>query len=61
MNRRIIIAALAPLPLLMGAQTAYDAYQISRYDLRGTARFMSMELSVPLEAISPFSVRTQVV
>lgn len=42
MNRRIIIAALAPLPLLMGAQTAYDAYQISRYDLRGTARFMSM-------------------
>lgn len=42
MKKRILLAAIAPLPLLMGAQTAYDAYQISRYDLRGTARYMSM-------------------
>ncbi len=33
-------AALLPAALM--AQTAVDAYQLSRYDLRGTARFMSM-------------------
>lgn len=42
MKKRTLIAAIAPLPLFLGAQTAYDAYQISRYDLRGTARYMSM-------------------
>lgn len=42
MNKRIIAAAILALPLAMMAQTAIDAYQLSRYDLRGTARFMSM-------------------
>ena len=36
----LIAAGLAPL--MMSAQSATDAYQISQYDLKGTARFMSM-------------------
>lgn len=42
MNKRLISAFVATLPLLAIGQTAFDAYQMSRYDLRGTARFMSM-------------------
>lgn len=42
MNKRVLSAIIAALPLTMMAQTAIDAYQMSRYDLRGTARFMSM-------------------
>lgn len=42
MNKRVIFAILAALPLGAFAHTAVDAYQLSRYDLRGTARFMSM-------------------
>lgn len=42
MNKHIISAIAAALPLLASAQTATEAYQLSRYDLRGTARFMSM-------------------
>lgn len=42
MNKRIISATLVAIPLLAMSQTAIDAYQLSRYDLRGTARFMSM-------------------
>lgn len=42
MNKRVFSAIAALLPMAMMAQTAVDAYQMSRYDLRGTARFMSM-------------------
>lgn len=42
MNKRILFAISAALALPVMAQTAIDAYQLSRYDLRGTARFMSM-------------------
>ena len=42
MKKRILIAVASALPVIAGAQTAVDAYQLSRYDLRGTARFMSM-------------------
>lgn len=42
MNKRLISALLAALPVTLMAQTAIDAYQMSRYDLRGTARYMSM-------------------
>lgn len=42
MNKRIVTAITAAIPLLVMSQTAFDAYQLSRYDLRGTARFMSM-------------------
>lgn len=42
MKKRVFSALCAALPLAMFAQTAIDAYQLSRYDLRGTARFMSM-------------------
>ncbi len=42
MNKRILFALSAALALPVMAQTAIDAYQLSRYDLRGTARFMSM-------------------
>ncbi len=41
-NKRIAIAIMAAMPLMAMSQTAFDAYQLSRYDLRGTARFMSM-------------------
>ncbi len=36
----LIAAGFAPL--MMSAQSATDAYQVSQYDLKGTARFMSM-------------------
>ncbi len=42
MNKRVISAIAAVLPLAVMAQTAVDAFQMSRSDLRGTARFMSM-------------------
>lgn len=42
MNKRLLFAIAAATPLMVFAQTAVDAYQLSRYDLRGTARFMSM-------------------
>ncbi|MDE6783368.1 MAG: hypothetical protein K2J17_06575, partial [Paramuribaculum sp.] len=42
MNKRISALLLAAIPMIGFAQTAFDAYQMSRYDLRGTARFMSM-------------------
>lgn len=42
MKKRVITAILAALPVSLMAQTAIDAYQLSRYDMRGTARFMSM-------------------
>lgn len=42
MKKLILYTALASLPLSMGAQSAMDGYQLSRSDLKGTARFMSM-------------------
>lgn len=43
MKKSLITAAIAAsLPLLAGAQTATDAFQLSQQGLRGTARFMSM-------------------
>lgn len=42
MKKRLITALAAALPVALMAQTAIDAYQMSRNDLRGTARFMSM-------------------
>lgn len=42
MNKRLSSLILAALPVVAFSQTAFDAYQMSRYDLRGTARFMSM-------------------
>ena len=42
MNRRTLIAFVAMLPFTVVAQNAFDSYQLSRNDLRGTARFMSM-------------------
>ncbi|MCM1292833.1 MAG: hypothetical protein NC230_04550 [Bacteroides sp.] len=42
MNKKIVTAIVAMLPAMAFAQTAIDAYQLSRYDMRGTARFMSM-------------------
>lgn len=41
--KKLFISAIAiSLPCLLMAQTAFDSYQLSRYDLRGTARYMSM-------------------
>lgn len=42
MNKRILFAVAAGIPMLLSAQTAVDAFSLSRNDLRGTARFMSM-------------------
>lgn len=42
MDKRILSALLAALPLTIMAQTSFDAYQLSRFDLKGTARYMSM-------------------
>lgn len=42
MNKHILSFIIAAIPATMLAQTAIDAYQLSRNDLRGTARFMSM-------------------
>ena len=36
------IIAAGFVPSTMSAQSATDAYQVSQYDLKGTARFMSM-------------------
>ena len=42
MKKSLIAVIAASLPLLAGAQTATDAFQLSQLGLRGTARFMSM-------------------
>lgn len=42
MNKLFLSTIIAMLPAAAMSQTAIDAYQLSRYDLRGTARFMSM-------------------
>ncbi len=42
MNKRIATIIAAITPLMAFSQTALDSYQLSRYDLRGTARYMSM-------------------
>lgn len=42
MNKRLLTVLVSALPIMAFGQTAFDAYQFSRYDLRGTARFMSM-------------------
>lgn len=42
MDKRFLLAIALAVPMLAISQTSYDAYQLSRYDLRGTARFMSM-------------------
>lgn len=42
MNKLLLTAAACAIPMAMMAQTAPDVYQMSQYDLRGTARFMSM-------------------
>lgn len=42
MRKQIIAALFSAAPILLMAQAAPDAYQISQQDLRGTARFMSM-------------------
>jgi len=42
MKKALFVSALAAAPLIMMAQNALDAYQLSQGDLRGTARFMSM-------------------
>lgn len=40
--KKILILALASLPLTMTAQSAFDVMQLAQYQDRGTARFMSM-------------------
>lgn len=42
MNKHLLIAASLLAPLSAWAQGAFDAYQISQSDLKGTARYMSM-------------------
>lgn len=42
MNKRLLTVLVSALPIMAFGQTAFDAYQLSRYDFRGTARFMSM-------------------
>lgn len=42
MRKTLLLAALGSVPMLLSAQTAMDAYNASRSDLKGTARFMSM-------------------
>lgn len=42
MKKGLFLALFAAAPIAMTAQTALDAYQLSQYDLRGTARYMSM-------------------
>lgn len=41
-NKHIALAAMGLVPLIGTAQAAVDVYNLSRPDLRGTARFMSM-------------------
>lgn len=40
--KTVALAALSAAPLLGNAQAAVDLYNLSRPDMRGTARFMSM-------------------
>lgn len=42
MKKRILTALAAGMPLILFAQGAINAYQVSQNELRGTARFMSM-------------------
>lgn len=42
MKKSLLYFILAALPVVAMAQTAPDAFQLSRSDLRGTARYMSM-------------------
>ncbi|MCM1255842.1 MAG: outer membrane protein transport protein [Duncaniella sp.] len=42
MKKTLLAGVIALIPGVMFAQTAVDAYSITRSDLRGTARFMSM-------------------
>ena len=42
MKRSIIIALVGIAPMMLMAQSAIDAYQLSQSDLKGTARFVSM-------------------
>lgn len=42
MKRNILIAAIAATPMLLSAQSAAEAYQMSQPDMKGTARFMGM-------------------
>lgn len=42
MDKKLIIALTLSLPMGAFAQSAVDAFSASQYDLRGTARFMSM-------------------
>lgn len=42
MKKIILTAMLTAVPGLLSAQSAIDAYQLSRNDFKGTARFMSM-------------------
>lgn len=42
MKKSIILALIGIIPMMLMAQSAIDAYQLSQSDLKGTARFMSM-------------------
>lgn len=42
MKKSIILALIGITPMMLMAQSAIDAYQLSQSDLKGTARFMSM-------------------
>ena len=42
MKKHFIFALAAAVAMPIMAQTALDAYQLSRNDFRGTARYMSM-------------------
>lgn len=42
MKKIAMVAVVAALPMGIMAQSAFDAYNLSQSDLRGTARFMSM-------------------
>lgn len=42
MKKSIILALIGFTPMMLMAQSAIDAYQLSQSDLKGTARFMSM-------------------
>lgn len=42
MKKSIIIALVGIAPMMLMAQSAIDAYQLSQSDLKGTARFVSM-------------------
>lgn len=42
MKKSLLILALSAVPSFMSAQSAIDAYSVSRSDMKGTARYMSM-------------------